>query len=110
MNCVSVSRKPAENSEYSNVFNVPKGRVEASLRAIDDAGSGVKLSMVDIPENQRRAGMGGRAGTRTTDPNGQIASKLKALYSAVEQEPIPDTFLDLLEKLDQAERLGKTSG
>ena len=45
-----------------------------------------------------------------TDPNGQIASKLKALYSSVEQEPIPDTFLDLLEKLDQAERLGKNFG
>ncbi|CAN7228224.1 NepR family anti-sigma factor [Rhizobium sp. LjRoot98] len=54
--------------------------------------------------------MGGRAGARATDPNGQIASKLKALYSAIEQEPIPDTFLDLLEKLDQAERLGKTPG
>lgn len=66
--------------------------------------------MVNIPENQRRAGMGSRSGTRTADPNAQIASKLKALYSAVEQEPIPDTFLDLLEKLDQAERLGKTPG
>lgn len=66
--------------------------------------------MVDLPENQRRAAMGGRAGARATDPNGQIAFKLKALYSAIEQEPIPDTFLDLLEKLDQAERLGKTPG
>jgi hypothetical protein len=84
MNCVSVSRKPAENSEYSNVFNVPKGRVEASLRAIADAGSGVKLSMVDIPENQRRAGMGGRAGTRTTDPNGQIASVTAAIAVAID--------------------------
>ncbi|MGI0524857.1 hypothetical protein ABY43_11700 [Rhizobium giardinii] len=42
------------------------------------------------------------------DPNNQIASKLRALYSAVEQEPIPDMFLDLLEKLDQAERMGKS--
>ncbi|URK89024.1 hypothetical protein LP421_14915 [Rhizobium sp. RCAM05350] len=63
--------------------------------------------MSDIPENQRRADMAGRAGTRTSDPNTQIASKLKALYSAIEQEPIPDTFLDLLEKLDRAEQLGK---
>ncbi|WP_162252623.1 MULTISPECIES: NepR family anti-sigma factor [Rhizobium/Agrobacterium group] len=53
--------------------------------------------------------MGRKAAVGATDPNGQIASKLKALYSSVEQEPIPDTFLDLLEKLDQAERLGKIS-
>lgn len=66
--------------------------------------------MTDIPEKRPRAGMGTLAAAGTIDPNGQIASKLKALYSAVEQEPIPDTFLDLLEKLDQAERLGKTPG
>lgn len=39
-----------------------------------------------------------------TDPNRIISQKLKALYSAVEQEGIPDRFMDLLEKLDQAER------
>jgi len=75
-----------------------------------DSGSGAKRTMTNIPQNQRRAGMGSRAGVGTSDPNAQIASKLKALYNAVEQEPIPDTFLDLLEKLDQAEQLGKTQG
>ena len=64
--------------------------------------------MVERPENQRRADMVGRAGTRASDPSTQIASKLKALYSAVEQEPIPDMFLDLLDKLDKAEQLGKS--
>ena len=59
--------------------------------------------MSDIPENQRRTGMAGRP-RGMADPNNQIASKLKALYSAVEQEAVPDTFLDLLEKLDQAEQ------
>ncbi|WP_426229432.1 NepR family anti-sigma factor [Pararhizobium sp. DWP3-4] len=54
--------------------------------------------------------MGSRTGIASSDPNAQIASKLKALYNAVEQEPIPDLFLDLLEKLDQAEQLGKTQG
>jgi hypothetical protein len=60
--------------------------------------------MNDIPENRRRAG---RAGGNIADPNNQIANKLKALYSAVEQEPIPDMFLDLLEKLDRAEQRSK---
>jgi Anti-sigma factor NepR len=102
------SRKHHKNSEYGNVFNVSEGRGERRCVAIADAGSGVKLSMVEIPENQRRADMAGRAGARISDPNTQIASKLKALYSAIEQEPIPDTFLDLLEKLDRAEQLGKS--
>ena len=43
------------------------------------------------------------------DPNRIISQKLKALYSAVEQEGIPDKFLSLLEKLDEAERTGATS-
>lgn len=66
--------------------------------------------MSDIPENHRRAGPTHRTGSLPKDPNAQIASKLKALYTSVEQEPIPDIFLDLLEKLDQAERIGKTGG
>jgi hypothetical protein len=39
------------------------------------------------------------------DPNSQIGVKLKSLYAAVQDEAIPDRFLDLLEKLDQAELL-----
>ncbi len=41
-------------------------------------------------------------------PNGQIGNKLQALYAAAESEPIPDMFLDLLEKLDAAERKEKS--
>lgn len=37
-------------------------------------------------------------------PNSEIGSKLRALYSSIQDETIPDRFLDLLEKLDQAER------
>ncbi len=37
------------------------------------------------------------------DPNSQIGVKLRSLYAAVQDEAIPDRFLDLLEKLDQAE-------
>ncbi|MCA1441125.1 hypothetical protein I6F07_13070 [Ensifer sp. IC4062] len=39
-----------------------------------------------------------------TDPSAQIASKLKALYQALENEPIPRQFIDLLERLDASER------
>nr|WP_319515937.1 NepR family anti-sigma factor [uncultured Cohaesibacter sp.] len=44
------------------------------------------------------------------DPNGAIAQKLKALYTQTEQEAIPDRFLDLLEKLDEAERAANSLG
>lgn len=44
---------------------------------------------------------------RGSDPNGLIGSKLKALYRAIEQEPVPDLFIDLLQKLDDAEALSR---
>nr|WP_319390314.1 NepR family anti-sigma factor [uncultured Cohaesibacter sp.] len=44
------------------------------------------------------------------DPNGAIAQKLKALYTQTEQEAIPDRFLDLLERLDEAERAANSLG
>ena len=44
------------------------------------------------------------------DPNGAIATKLKALYTQTEQEAIPDRFLDLLEQLDEAERAATSLG
>lgn len=43
-------------------------------------------------------------GPQRGDPNEAISRKLKLLYTAVEEEGIPDRFLDLLEKLDLAER------
>lgn len=38
------------------------------------------------------------------DPNGEIGAKLKAYFSFVQSEPVPERFLDLLEKLDASER------
>lgn len=38
------------------------------------------------------------------DPNSEISRKLRAVYHEVESEDIPEQFLDLLEKLDEAER------
>jgi hypothetical protein len=41
--------------------------------------------------------------------NTDIGAKLRALYGSVQDEGIPDKLLDLLEKLDQAERGGASS-
>ncbi|SFV29295.1 hypothetical protein SAMN05216456_0719 [Devosia crocina] len=38
-------------------------------------------------------------------PTSDIGSRLRALYGAVQEEGVPDQLLDLLEKLDNAERL-----
>lgn len=35
----------------------------------------------------------------------QIAHKLRSFYLSIESEPVPQQFLDLLEKLDDAEKL-----
>ncbi len=37
-------------------------------------------------------------------PGGRIGTRLRALYDAIEREPIPETLIDLLEQLDEAER------
>ena len=44
-----------------------------------------------------------RRGDDGLGANSDIGMKLRALYGATEQEPIPSNLLDLLEKLDQAE-------
>jgi len=40
-------------------------------------------------------------------PTTDIGSKLRALYGSVQDEGIPKHLLDLLEKLDEAERSDK---
>ncbi|WP_171904882.1 NepR family anti-sigma factor [Hoeflea olei] len=44
------------------------------------------------------------------DASDAIGSQLRRYYQSVEQEPIPGQLLDLLEKLDEAERSGGSSG
>jgi hypothetical protein len=41
-------------------------------------------------------------------PNSHIGAKLRALYISVQDEGIPEKFLDLLEKLDRAEQKTRT--
>ena len=42
-------------------------------------------------------------------PNASISRKLKEFYDAVQEEGIPDRFLDLLERLEEAENAHKAS-
>ena len=46
----------------------------------------------------------GRVQKDILGPNCEVGLKLKALYTTIQDETIPDHLLDLLEKLDQAEQ------
>lgn len=52
---------------------------------------------------------GSTRGKIMQDPNAQISEKLREFYQSVQEEPIPDRFLDLLEKLDEAEEKAKAA-
>ena len=57
--------------------------------------------MSGLPPRRTKDGLG---------PNSDIGAKLRAFYGAVQDQPIPDKFLDLLEKLDQVEQASKQKG
>ena len=61
-----------------------------------------KMNEMSVPRSRRTDdGLG---------PNSDIGAKLRAFYGAVQDQPIPDKFLDLLEKLDQVEQASKRKG
>ena len=61
-----------------------------------------KMNEMSVPRPRRtQDGLG---------PNTDIGAKLRAFYGSVEDQPIPDKLLDLLEKLDQVERAAKQKG
>lgn len=62
-----------------------------------------------IDRNDKGAA-GGRGRRTSLGTNDAIASQLKQYFTSVEQEPIPDHLLSLLEKLDEAERSGGSNG
>lgn len=62
--------------------------------------------MKDKVPAAERASARSRRGGEALGPTGDIGTRLRALYGAVEDEPIPEKLLDLLEKLDQAEAQG----
>lgn len=44
------------------------------------------------------------AGGAPADANGTICSQLRQFYNAVQDEGIPERFMDLLQRLDAAEK------
>ena len=56
-----------------------------------------------MKDNQSR----GRANPELSGAYAEIPKKLKAYYDSLQDEAVPDRFLDLLEKLDQAEQAAK---
>jgi hypothetical protein len=58
-----------------------------------------KMNDMSVPHSRRTDdGLG---------PTSDIGAKLRAYYGAVQDQPVPDKFLDLLEKLDEVERAAK---
>ena len=59
-----------------------------------------KEEMTTLETNQLRPG--------AVQPNASISRKLREFYDAVQDEGIPDRFMDLLERLEQAEKASKS--
>ena len=55
------------------------------------------------PEAERDTANRPKAGDPLA-PSGRIGAQLRALYDEVEREPVPHDLIDLLERLDEAEK------
>lgn len=67
-----------------------------------------------MTETNKKSGRTAGAGNEETsfavlDPNASISRKLRDYYGALQEERIPDRFLDLLERLDEAERKAQSA-
>lgn len=58
-------------------------------------------------ETEKNEKLDATSKSQAADVSDPISHKLKALYQSVEDETIPDRFLDLLEQLDAAEQKSK---
>jgi hypothetical protein len=91
-----------------NIKKTESGQPQARPAANEGSKSGVgtvkddKMNEMSVPRGRRSdTGLGS---------NSDIGAKLRAFYGAVQDQPIPDKFLDLLEKLDQVEEAYKRKG
>ena len=73
-----------------------RGRATPQVWVVKDKS---KMNDMSVPRTRRSDdGLG---------PNSDIGARLRAFYGAVQDQPIPDKFLDLLEKLDEVEQASK---
>ena len=63
--------------------------------------------MKDKSSSPERTPVRLRRGNDSLGSNSDIGVKLRALYGSVQDEPIPEKLLDLLEQLDLAEQKSK---
>jgi hypothetical protein len=95
--------------KWGEIIKVPRGSELFSCQSISglekrqkSANERQSLGMKkDDPVNLQRLRLQPDDGL---GPTSDIGSRLRALYGAVQEEGVPDQLLDLLEKLDNAER------
>jgi len=79
----------AFDGTFARALRSGRDRISATMRARQmNNGNGNKIGDLGVP-----------------GPFGEIPKKLKEYYDSLQEENIPDRFLRLLEKLDQAERV-----
>lgn len=63
--------------------------------------------MAEKKTDNAERGKGGRDGAAADVASDRIGQKLRAYYDSIRDEEIPERFLDLLERLDEAEKATK---
>jgi hypothetical protein len=61
--------------------------------------------MSKLPDRSGARQLRDKHGAGTQSIDGHINGLLKAMYGEIENEQIPDRFLELLERLDEVERI-----
>ena len=88
------------SSEPWNFFHPAPFRLFYKIRRVDGQGM---LMTEDKTSGRDRIAPRRRRGDDGLGTNSDIGAKLRALYGSIQEEPIPDNLLDLLEKLSQVE-------
>lgn len=79
-------------------------RARSRVKAVGNAGQKIEAKVDMLMKNsQARDGKS----PEFTGAYAEIPKKLKAYYDSLQDEAIPDRFLDLLEKLDRAEQVAQ---
>jgi hypothetical protein len=102
MNVISTkgSKKSSAIMELFLASSIFPRRYRNRLRVMSDDETRKKDKMTSLQSNNIRPG--------AMQPNTSISRKLREFYDAVQEEGIPDRFLNLLERLEEAEKNAKS--